>query len=81
MVQFYFLLFWPMVIYDNEFETKKNNIRTKDKTEPQHIHQIRTSIQAFRQTLKTGHPEGIFSHKTIKDYVNFPCIFFLNGRS
>ena len=28
--KFYFLLFWGMVIYDNEFETKKNKI------EPQH---------------------------------------------
>ena len=24
--KFYFLLFWGMVIYDNEFETKKNKI-------------------------------------------------------
>ena len=36
--KFYFLLFWGMVIYDNEFETKKNKIWTKDKIEPQHIH-------------------------------------------
>ena len=26
-----------MVTYDNEFETKENEIWTKDKTEPQHI--------------------------------------------
>ena len=26
-----------MVMYDDEFETMKNNIYTKDKTEPQHI--------------------------------------------
>ena len=36
--KFYFLLFWGMVIYDNEFETKKNKIWTKDKIEPQQIH-------------------------------------------
>ena len=35
--KFYFLLFLGMVIYDNEFETTKNKIQTKDKTEPQHI--------------------------------------------
>ena len=30
--KFYFPLFWGMVMYDNEFETKENKI------EPQHIH-------------------------------------------
>ena len=25
-------------MYDNEFETKENNIWTKDKIEPQHVH-------------------------------------------
>ena len=35
--KFYFLLSLGMVIYDNEFETTKNKIQTKDKTEPQHI--------------------------------------------
>ena len=30
--------------------------------------------QAFSQTLKTGHPEGMFFHKIIRDSVNFPCI-------
>ena len=39
--KFYFLLFWGMVIYDNEFETKKNKIWTKDKIEPQHIYGIK----------------------------------------
>ena len=28
-----------MLMYDNESETKGNNIQTKDKIEPQHIHQ------------------------------------------
>ena len=43
MVQFYpwfklfFLLFWGMVMYDNEFETKENRILTKDKIELQNI--------------------------------------------
>ena len=27
-----------MVMYDSEFETKENKIKTKDKIEPQHIH-------------------------------------------
>ena len=31
--------------------------------------------QAFSQTLKTDRPEGMFSHKIIRDLVNFPCIF------
>ena len=30
---FYFPLFWGMVMYDNEFETKENKIKTKDKIE------------------------------------------------
>ena len=34
-----FLLFLGVVLYDNEFETKENKIWTKDKIEPQHIHQ------------------------------------------
>ena len=33
-----------MVMYDNEFETMENKIKTKDKIEPQHI-------QLFRQRL------------------------------
>ena len=36
--KFYFPLFWGMVMYVNEFETKENKIWTKDKVEPQHIH-------------------------------------------
>ena len=36
--KFYFLLFLGIVMYDNEFETKENNIWTKDKIEPQHVH-------------------------------------------
>ena len=31
-LNFIFLCFWGMVMYDNEFETKENKI------EPQHIH-------------------------------------------
>ena len=27
-----------MVMYDNEFETKENTIKAKDKIEPQHLH-------------------------------------------
>ena len=34
---FYFPLFWGMVIYDNEFKTKGNKNKTKDKIEPQHV--------------------------------------------
>ena len=38
--KFYFPWFWGMVMYDhNEFETKENKISTKDKIEPQHIHE------------------------------------------
>ena len=29
---------------------------------------------AFSRTLKTGHPEGMFSYKIIRDEVSFPCI-------
>ena len=35
---FYFLLFWGMVMYDNEFRTKENKNYTKDKIELQHVH-------------------------------------------
>ena len=34
---FIFLSFLGMVMYDNEFETMENKIRTKDKIEPQHV--------------------------------------------
>ena len=36
--KFYFLLFWGIAMYDNEFETKENEIWTKDKIEPRHVH-------------------------------------------
>ena len=36
--------------------------------------------QAFSQTLKTGRPEDMFSHKIIRDQVNFPCISSKTGR-
>ena len=36
----YFPLFWGMVIYDNEFETKENKVKTNDKIEPQHYHRL-----------------------------------------
>ena len=28
---------------------------------------ISTPLQAFSQTWKTGHPDGMFSHKIIRD--------------
>ena len=31
--KFYSLLFWGLLMSDNEFETKENKIKTKDKTE------------------------------------------------
>ena len=31
------------------------------------MYQRRSYKQAFSQTLKTGHPEGMFSHKIIRD--------------
>ena len=46
MVQFYpwfkfcFPLFLGMLVYDNEFKTKKNKIRTKDEIEPQQIRRV-----------------------------------------
>ena len=36
---FYFPLFFLMLIYDNEYKTKENKNWTKDKIELQHIHQ------------------------------------------
>ena len=33
-----------MTMHDNEFETKKNKIQTKDKIEPQHIHNTTNSV-------------------------------------
>ena len=36
--KFSFLLFLGIVKYDNEFETKENNIWTKDKIESQHLY-------------------------------------------
>ena len=36
--KFYFLLFWGVIMHDNEFETKKNKLLTKGKIiiVPQH---------------------------------------------
>ena len=35
--RFNFFLFWGgILMYNNEFETKENKIKTKDKIEPQH---------------------------------------------
>ena len=38
--EFYFPLFWGVVMYDNQVETKENKIQTKDKIEPQHVHTV-----------------------------------------
>ena len=38
--EFYCPLFWGMVMYDNQFETKEIKIQTKDKIEPQHIRTV-----------------------------------------
>ena len=35
---------------DNEFETKENEICTKDKIEPQHIH-ISSELQIFQKLM------------------------------
>ena len=37
--KFSFLLFWGMVMYDNEFETKKKKLN-QGKIEPQHIYTV-----------------------------------------
>ena len=34
--KFFVLLFLGILTYDNEFETKENKIKTKDKIKPQH---------------------------------------------
>ena len=36
--KFYFPLFLGMLMYDNEFKTKKNKIWSKDKIKLQHLH-------------------------------------------
>ena len=38
LVTVYFPLFSGIIMYDNEFKTKGNNILTKDKIEPQYRH-------------------------------------------
>ena len=35
---FYFILFFSMLIYDNEYQTKENQNRTKDKIELPHMY-------------------------------------------
>ena len=58
VVQFYpwfkfcFPLFLGMVVYDNEFKTKKNKIRTKDKIEPQQIRRVNVTTK-IGSTLAT----------------------------
>ena len=44
MFNFYFPLFWGMVMYDNEFETMGNKPWTKDKIERQHIHRLQKIV-------------------------------------
>lgn len=44
-LNFYFPLFWSIVMYDNKFKTKGNKIKSKDNIEPQKIHfQIQTDL-------------------------------------
>ena len=38
LVTVYFPLFSGIIMYDNEFKTKRNKILTKDKIEPQYRH-------------------------------------------
>ena len=38
----------------------------KGELEVEFMYQRRSCKQAFSQTLKTGHPEGMFSHKIIR---------------
>ena len=38
-----------------------------DRRAPLYITLFSTPVQAFSQTSKTGHPEGLFSHKVIRD--------------
>ena len=46
LVQTFFSFFLGIVMYANEFETKKNKIWTKDKIKPQHIY-----MSWYRQTV------------------------------
>ena len=39
-------------MYDNEFETKENNIQTEDKNEPQHIHRTHQTAQTGKENQK-----------------------------
>ena len=56
--KFYFPLFLGMVMYDNEFKTKENKIRTKDKIEPQHIHASNKTARGVAEKIATGTTTG-----------------------
>ena len=58
--KFYFCLFLGMVMYNNELQTKGNIIKTKDKIEPEDIHNtlfaetprfLQLSLTDFCETL------------------------------
>ena len=40
VVEFYFPLFWDMLMDDSELKTKRNKIETKDKIEHQHMYTL-----------------------------------------
>ena len=53
-------------MYDNEFETKENKIQTKDKIEPQHIHEKAKFLVVLQPSLSLYQPLTPF----------FPVLFF-----
>ena len=50
--KFYFPLFWGMVTYVKEFETKENKIWTKDKIEPPHIYPTKRASPVSDTSIK-----------------------------
>ena len=68
--KFYFLLFWGMVMYDDESGTKEKKTQTKDKIEPQHIYTVITGHNHPRNF----HQVGNFLRKAKQDSKYFaPC--------
>ena len=74
LAYFYFPLFWGMVMYDNQFETKENNIYTKIKLNQDIIIRVNVYaatyiVHAQRRTL-----DCTFLTHIILQYMSYMCL-------
>ena len=60
--KFYFPLFWGIIMYGNESDTKENKIKTKDKIELQRTHQGRLPSCWFVLMCWNSSCTGVYLH-------------------